>query len=242
MVMLQYSYVNERWIFSHDNENKTYCNGEKINENYYFKNLTVKADIQKDGTVDVNEIFDTNFCVYMHGIFRNIPLKYITDGRKFRISLDDINVDGKNFSVSESNGEKVIKIWDANKNIIGEQRYSIHYSVYGLIKNFAGQGREELNWNVIPNGFDTQIDQVRVELNLPKKYTWFTSDDFLISADGKSTKVEDFEGTIDWSKGDKIILTYDKTIPAWKGISLAIKFPVGYFTFDHEKQKSLIDN
>jgi hypothetical protein len=36
----------------------------------------------------------------------------------------------------------------------------------------------------------------------------------LIAADGRSNKLEDFEGTIDRSQGDKIILTYNKTIPA----------------------------
>ena len=63
----------------------------------------------------------------------------------------------------------------------------------------------------------------------------------MIAADGKSNRVEDFEGTIDRSEGDKIILTYDKTIPEGNGITLAVKFPVGYFTFDHERQENLID-
>ena len=191
--------------------------------------------------IQVNEIFDAYFNVRKHGIIRNIPLKYTIDGKKFRIFLENIKVDWTNFSAYETHGEKEIKIWDADRELIGDQRYSIHYSVYGLIRNFAGKWWEELSWNIIPNGFDTHIDQVRVELNLPKVYTWFTAEDFLIAADGKSNKLEDFEGTIDWSQGNKIILTYDKTIPAGNGITLAVKFPVGYFTFDHERQESLID-
>jgi hypothetical protein len=63
----------------------------------------------------------------------------------------------------------------------------------------------------------------------------------LIAADGRSNRVEDFEGTIDRSQGDKIILTYNKTISAGNGITLSVKFPVGYFTFDHKRQESLID-
>ena len=215
------------WIF-----NYLFANSE-----YYYKNLTVNADIQQDGTIQVNEVFDTYFNIYKHGIIRDIPLKYTIDGKIFRIFIDNIRVEGRNFSVYKINGEKEIKIWDADRELIGEQKYSIHYSVYGLIRNFAGKGREELSWNIIPNGFDTHIDQVRIELNLPKAYTWFTSEDFLVAADGKSNKVENFEGTIDWSQGDKIILTYDKTISAWNGITIAMKFPVGYFTFDHERQE-----
>ena len=188
--------------------------------------------------IQVNEIFDAYFNVRKHGIIRNIPLKYTIDGKKFRIFLENIKVDWTNFSAYETHGEKEIKIWDADRELIGDQRYSIHYSVYGLIRNFAGKGREELSWNVIPNGFDTHIDHVRIELKLPKAYTWFTSEDFLIAADGRSNKLEDFEGTIDWSQGNKIILTYDKTIPSWNGITLAMKFPVGYFTFDHKDRRA----
>jgi len=219
------------WIF-----NYLFANNE-----YYYKNLTVNADIQQDWTIQVNEIFDAYFNVPKHGIIRNIPLKYAIEGKKFRIFLEKIKVDGKNFSTYENNGEKEIKIWDVDNELTGDQRYSIHYSVYGLIRNFAGKGREELSWNIIPNGFDTHIDQVRIELKLPKVYTGFTSGDFLLAADGKSNKLKDFEWTIDWSQGDKIILTYDKRISAGKGITIAIKFPVGYFTFDHKRQESLID-
>ena len=230
-VYFHFSLTFHLWIF-----NYLFANNE-----YYYKNLTVNADIQQDWTIQVNEIFDAYFNIYKHGIIRNIPLKYTINEKKFRIFLENIRVEGRNASVYENNGEKEIKIWDADRELIWNQRYSIHYSVYGLIRNFAGKGREELSWNVIPNGFDTHIDHVRIELNLPKSYTWFTSEDFLIAADGKSNKLEDFEGTIDWSQGDKIILTYDKTILEWNGITIAMKFPVGYFTFDHKKQESLID-
>lgn len=234
--ILKYSFL-AFWLFIFWNFNYLFANNE-----YYYKNLTINADIQQDGTIAVNEIFDAYFNVPKHGIIRNIPLKYTIDGKKFRIFLENIKVDGRNFSLSENYGEKEIKIWDFYREVMGEQRYSIHYSVYGLIRNFAGKWREELSWNVIPNGFDTHIDHVHIELNLPKSYTWFTSEDFLIAADGRSNQLEDFEGTIDWSQGDKIILTYDKTIPAWNGITLAVKFPVGYFTFEHERQENLIDH
>ncbi|MCR5412157.1 MAG: hypothetical protein K6E76_04150 [Patescibacteria group bacterium] len=58
----------------------------------------------------MNEIFDAYFNVRKHGIIRNIPLKYTIDGKKFRIFLEDIEVDGRNFSSYETNGEKEIKI------------------------------------------------------------------------------------------------------------------------------------
>jgi hypothetical protein len=58
----------------------------------------------------VNEIFDAYFNVYKHGIIRDIPLKYTIDGKKFRIFLENIRVEGRNSSVYDSYGEKEIKI------------------------------------------------------------------------------------------------------------------------------------
>ena len=146
----------------------------------------------------------------------------------------------KKYSTSTDNGIVSIKIWSANKTVIWSQNYPISYSTYGLIRNFSGMWYAELYWNIVWNQFDTNINKVRAELILPKTYTWFTSWDFLIAADGISNRLEDFEGSLDWTSWDKIILTYDKIIPAGNGITISIKFPNNYFEFDHKRQLILL--
>ena len=54
-------------------------------------------------------------------------------------------------------------------------------------------GYAELYWNLVGYDFDTNIDKVKAEIILPRTYTWFTADDFLITTDWKSK-------TIDWIK------------------------------------------
>ena len=209
-------------------------------KDYEFTNLDIKADVKIDGTIDVSEIFTTNFLKKKHWIVRMIPLNYSVDDTDFHIDLDYIRVDWNKFSTYKEDGNFNIKIWDPYLEIKWEKVYPIFYSVYWLIRNFAWMWYHELYWNIVWYDFDTNINHVRAEILLPKKYYWFTEEDFLITTDWNLTKVSDFDWTIDWSAWDKIILTYDKKLKAGEWITLAVKFPKDYFAFDHDRQASLL--
>ena len=214
-------------------------NISQANSEYEYTNLDISANILNDGTINVGENFTANFFVYKHWIIRDIPLNYSVGWKDFHIDISNINVQWKNFTTSKNNWNVEIKIWDANKTIIWEQNYPISYSVYGLIKNFSWMWYAELYWNLVGYDFDTNINKVRAEIILPKTYTWFTKNDFLITTDWESKTIDWFEWTVDWSKWDKIIITYDKKLSAKNGITLAIKFPNSYFEFDHDRQSKL---
>lgn len=209
-------------------------------KDYEYTNLDIKADVKIDGTIDVLETYTTNFFVEKHWIIRFIPLNYTVDDTDFHIDLDYIRVDWNKFSTYTDDGWMNIKIWDPDMTIRGEKQYPIFYSVYWLVRNFAWMWYHELYWNLVWYDFDTNIDRVRAEIKLPKKYNGFSREDFLITVDWESTDVWDFDWTVDRSAWDKIVITYDKTLDAWEWITLAIKFPNNYFEFDHDKQASLL--
>ena len=206
---------------------------------YEYDNLNITADVLIDWTMNVKEDFSTYFFAAKHGIIRDIPLNYSVNWYKFHINVSDFNVEWKNFTTSNNNWNIEIKIWDANKTIVWRQNYPISYSTYGLIRNFSGMWYAELYWNLVGYGFDTNINKVNAVINLPKTYTWLTKDDFLITTDWRSKTIDGFEGSVDWGRGDRVIITYDKKLPAYQWITLAIKFPNNYFEFDHERQASL---
>lgn len=209
-------------------------------KDYEYTNLDITANILIDWTINVKEDFTTNFFVQKHWIIRDIPLNYSVWWKDFHIEISNINVQWKNFTTSKNNWNIEIKIWDANKTIKWKQNYPISYSTYGLIKNFSWMWYAELYWNLVGYEFDTNIKNVRAELILPKAYTWFTTDDFLITTDWKSKTIDWFAWTVDWSQWDKIIITYNKWLSAKHGITLAIKFPNNYFEFNHKKQADLV--
>ena len=214
----------------------------RANNEYEYTNLDITANILSDGTINIKEDFTANFFVNKHWIIRDIPLNYSVWWKDFHIEVSNINVDWKKFTTSKNNWNIEIKIWDANRTLIWEQDYPISYSTYGLIRNFSWMWYAELYWNLVGYQFDTNINKVRAELILPKTYTWFTADDFLITTDGTTKTIDWFGWTVDWGRWNKIIITYDKWLSAFQGITLAIKFPNNYFEFDHEKQASLSGN
>ena len=207
---------------------------------YKYRNLDISADIKIDWTIDISETFDTYFNTKRHWIIRSIPLNYSVEWKPFHIEIDNINVKQNHFKKSKEDGEILIKIGKNNKYISWRHKYPISYSAYWLIKNFSWMWYAELYWNLVGNDIDTTVDKVRAELALPKSYTWFTNDDFLISVDDKSNTIDWFDWSVDFSQWNKIIITYNKQLKAYQWITLAIKFPNNYFEFNHDRQASLI--
>ena len=209
-------------------------------KDYEYTNLDIMADVKIDWTIDVVETFTANFLEKKHGIIRFIPLNYTVEGVDFHIDLDYIRVDWSKFSTYMEDWWMNVKIWDPDIEVKGEKIYPIFYSVYWLIKNFAWKGYHELYWNIVWYDFDTNIDNVKAEIRLPKKYNGFSSESFLITTDWETNSVENFDWIVDWSAWDKIVITYDKKLNAGEWITLAIKFPDDYFSFDHERQVGLL--
>lgn len=215
-------------------------NYTQANNEYEYTNLDITANILIDWTIDVKENFTANFFVKKHGIIRVIPLNYSVLDYPFHIDISNINVAWKKFTTSKINWEIEIKIGDPDKTVNWIQTYPISYSTYGLIRNFSWEGYAELYWNLVWFDFDTNIDNVKAELYLPKTYTGLSPEDFLITVDWKTTSIYDFQWLVDWSNWDKIIITYDRWLSSYQGITLAIKFPKNYFDFDHDKQAKLV--
>ena len=208
-------------------------------KDYEYKNLDIQANVRMDWMIDVKETFTTNFLFDKHGIVREIPLNYSVGWNDFHIDIYNVAVWWFNYEVNKYWWNVDIKIWDANRTVIWEQIYPISYSVYWLIRNFSWMWYSELYWNLVWYDFDTNIDKVRAEIILPKNYS-FKSDDFLITVDWKESSVSSFAWRVDWSKWDRIIITYNKWLNPFEWITLAIKFPNDYFEFDHKKQASLL--
>ncbi len=232
--------MKKLWLFILGLFTLFFAGNSALANEYEYKNLNISANILSDWSVEVTEKFTADFFVNKHWIIRSIPLNYSVDWSVFHIDISDINVEWKTFVTERTDEEVAIKIWDSDITVNGEQIYPISYTTYGLIKNFSWMGYSELYWNLVGYDFDTNINKVRAVIYLPKDYTGFSSDDFLITTDWKTTSVQEFQWRFDRSHWDRIIITYDKGLSAYNGITLAIKFPNGYFEFDNERQKSLI--
>ena len=134
--------------------------------------FTVEIKINQDSSISVTEKITYNFVeTEKHGIYRDIPYKYKARGGTFKLRFSDIDVmynNGKpvDFSVSEQNGNKHIKIGDADKYVSGQQQYIIKYTVNRAINYFTEH--DELYWNATGDEWKVDIKQSRINLILPQ--------------------------------------------------------------------------
>lgn len=209
--------------------------------NAYFDitNYEVKWDIKIDWTIVVNEKLDTHFYSEMHGIERILNRYYSVDNLEFQVLYDDIKVNNDNFTTYSEYWDTVIRIGDADKLVFWDHKYDIDYSMYWVIRNFSWMWYSELYWNPIWYDRDSHIRSPKVELNLPKPYTWLKKEDFIISLWYTDYyDIDEFPWEISRDE-NKITIIYTWELSEYNWITLAIKFSNGYFEYDHDKQASL---
>ncbi len=123
--------------------------------------------VSTDASVSVSEKISYDFgAIAKHGIYRYIPIKYQNGLVNYNLNISKIDVAYDNFTTSRGDGKLTIKIGDADKLIDGVHLYSINYLVKKAIGYFSDY--DELYWNVTGNGWLVNIDNVKVELVLPK--------------------------------------------------------------------------
>ena len=202
-------------------------------------NYEIKWDIKTDWTIDINENIDVNFYTSMHGIERIFERYYTIDDMIFQVFYNNLNVNWDKFTTYEEYWDLVARIWDKDILVNWKHTYNIDYSIYWLIRNFSWKWYSELYWNVIGYEWDSNINKTKIELTLPKQYTWFVKEDFLISTGYSDySSIDDFDWELTRDE-NKIYITYNWNLSPKRWITLAIKFPNDYFEYDHDKQASL---
>jgi uncharacterized membrane protein YgcG len=133
-------------------------------------------DIQADGYVRVKETIRADFgALKRHGIFRDIPVGYLTsDGKSLAIEAKVNSVtDGTQpvpraipYETSNTNGNLRLKIGDANTLITGVQVYVIDYTLRGVLRSF--ENYDELYWNVTGDQWPIPTEHAEATFILPK--------------------------------------------------------------------------
>lgn len=135
-------------------------------------NFSSVVGIQTDGRVRVREIIHVDFgALQRHGIYRDIPVGYLTsDGKSLAIEAKVNSVtDGTKaipYEPSNTNGNLRLKIGDPNILVTGAQTYVVDYTLRGILRAFSKY--DELYWNVIGGGWTVPIDHAEALFALPQ--------------------------------------------------------------------------
>lgn len=193
---------------------------------YVIDEYKVDMIVNENNTFDITETITAYFNISKHGIYRKIPLKNtITriDGTKSKNSAQISNITvSENYSISNEDGYKVIKIGDANKTLKGNHTYTIKYT-YNIGKDPL-KDSDELYFNLIGDEWDTIINNISFKITMPKSF-----DKSLLgfsSGNIGSTNSSDVKYTV---IGNTITGTVNNTLTPGQALTVRLSLPEGYF-------------
>lgn len=205
----------------------------KAQEAFTIDDLHVDIVVSEDGSYQVQETYTMDFKQYRHGFYRTIPTVYdmkwtdsetgsILDKRYF-FPVSNINCGKKLCDTSYESGGVVIKMGDPDEEVIGEQRYQISYKVQ--TKDLDYYDNQMLYWNLIGNGFDTQVKKMSYTIEMPKA---FDVNNIFTSTGGYLDSGQDLSYRVD---GNTISGELLAPLSNYESATIKVNLPNQYFTF-----------
>lgn len=198
-----------------------------ITGGYTIDSYDIDMVVNEDNTFDITETITTYFYVAKHGIYRKIPLKNTvirTDGTtsKNKAKITDISVN-EDYTTSNENGYKVIKIGDANNTVTGKHTYTIKYK-YDIGKDPL-ENADELYYNLIGDEWDTSISDISFKITMPKSF-----DSSSLGFSSGATGLTD-SSNVYYNVEDNVITGFViGSLEAEEALTVRVTLPEGYFT------------
>ncbi len=219
----------------------------KAQEYFTISKYDVAVKVNKDASLDIDEIIHVHFTEKRHGIYRFIPYKYrlqslpegtgkanrqLSSKEYARTIIEDINVEGWNYQVNNDGDYKAIKIGEADKYVEGYQTYTIHYRVLNAINFF--DDHSELYFNLIGDKWATTIDTVNFSVTL---YDALSTPNHFV-ATGPSGSTENNSIT-NWTN-NKVFSGYStKPLSANEGLTIGIRFPIFFLVQEDYRYRGI---
>jgi uncharacterized membrane protein YgcG len=186
-------------------------------QDFSIRTYNIDIRVAENGHFDVVEEIQVEFFRNRRGIIRNIPYQYKVEGKRKKIIIHDLRVDGWKYQTYRENGNDVIRIGDPDVYLNGIQNYVIRYRVEDAFLVF--KDHIEFYWNVIGEEWDSEIEQVNFNIHFPKEeeiqeYKLFAGN--RRSDHGKIMVSQD---------GSDIIGRSLRTLNPHEGVSIAVKLP-----------------
>ena len=146
-----------------------------------IEKFSAEIFVQPDATLDVNETIDANFIGVWHGLYRTIPVEYVTpQGFNYSLFVRLIDVTdsaGQKLKVESSRQGHYLKwkiyVDDATD---AERTIHLHYQVRNGLKFF--EDHDELYWNVTGDEWDVPIADASAQILLPQGVAGVRTNEF----------------------------------------------------------------
>jgi uncharacterized membrane protein len=188
-----------------------------------IEKFSAELFVQPDSTLDVNETIEANFIGEWHGLYRTIPVEYVTP-QGFNYSLfvkfeGATDAAGQTLKVESSRQGHYLKwkiyVDDATDAV---RTIHLHYLVRNGLKFF--EDHDELYWNVTGDEWDVPVGDASAQILLPTGVTGVRTNEFTGSyrSRGQDAEVTASENTVEVSmtrplsfhEGLTIVVGWDK--------------------------------
>lgn len=144
-------------------------------DDFTIKDYDVDVNVLKDGNADLTQRITYDFTGQFHGVYYNQDLRGIDGTSQPEISFDDGHGENKliksdseannTFKINQTKDSMNMKVYHTVDS--SRVTYIYRYRIYGLITNYLDTA--ELNWKVIGKGWDNELNNIKIKINLPQK-------------------------------------------------------------------------
>lgn len=207
-------------------------------EAFTIEDYDIQIDINEDGSYKIEETLLLDFTQYRHGFYRSIPTKYemnwLIDGKtvqkEYFFPVRDIRCGQTACALDMNSNGVVIRLGDENNEVIGEQLYTISYTVQ--TKDLGIDQEQMVYWNLVGN-FDTTIKHMSYQIHMPKSFDQnevyaYTG----LYGDAKDNLTIQFDGNTIYGETTEPIKNYESA-------TIKVNLNEGYFVFPEIKDYTL---
>lgn len=144
-------------------------------DKFTVKNYDVTVNIKKDGNADLTQKIVYDFQGDYHGVYYNQDLKGIKGASDPVVTYNN-GAGAKTLVNNDSNQNNTVKVTRTDNSMdmkvyhaVDSEMvtYTYKYQLYGVITNYLDTA--ELNWKIIGNGWDNDLNNIKLTLNFPEK-------------------------------------------------------------------------
>jgi uncharacterized membrane protein YgcG len=190
-----------------------------------IENFSAEIFIQSDASLEVNETIDVNFIGAWHGLYRTIPVEYVTP-QGFNYSLfvkleGATDAAGQPLKVESSRQGHYLKwkIYVDDATDV-DRTIHLHYKVRNGLKFF--EDHDELYWNVTGDEWDVPVHDASAQILLPPGVTGVRTN--VLTGSFGSTA----HGGEASTSGSIVEVSMDRPLSFHEGLTVAVAFDKGF--------------
>ena len=190
-----------------------------------IQKFSAEIFVQSDAAVDVTETIEANFIGAWHGLYRTIPVEYVTpQGFNYTLFVKlhgAADAAGQPLKVETSRDRHYLKwkiyVDDANDAV---RTIVLHYRVSNGLKFF--EDHDELYWNVTGDEWDVPVENASAQILLPTGVTGIRALDFTGAYGSRAQNAEVV------TSANRVDVTMQRPLAFHEGLTVVVGWDKGF--------------